>query len=77
MLTILGGYTTYDKPHPRGEIAISGHNVTKGYYKQPEKTKEVFVKDEDGKIWFYTGDIGEVHSDGCLQIIGNEALSPI
>ena len=40
-----------------------------GYFKQPEKTKEVFCV-ENGQMWFYTGDIGEMHSDGCLKIVG-------
>lgn len=48
---------------------IGGSNVTMGYFKQPEKTAEVYTT-EDGQRWFYTGDIGEMHSDGCLKIIG-------
>eukprot|EP00054_Salpingoeca_dolichothecata_P011451 m.63565 g.63565 ORF g.63565 m.63565 type:complete len:712 (-) comp19472_c0_seq1:101-2236(-) len=63
-----GGYTTDDKPHPRGEVAIGGKHVTLGYFKNEEKTKKEF-KDEDGQRWFYTGDIGEIHEDGCLKII--------
>ncbi|XP_069067574.1 long-chain-fatty-acid--CoA ligase 4 isoform X2 [Pleurodeles waltl] len=64
-----GGYTTQDKPHPRGEIVIGGPNVSMGYFQNEEKTKEDFSVDENGQRWFSTGDIGEFHSDGCLQII--------
>ncbi|XP_072286211.1 long-chain-fatty-acid--CoA ligase 4 isoform X1 [Pyxicephalus adspersus] len=64
-----GGYTNQDKPHPRGEIVIGGQNVSMGYFKNEEKNLEDFFVDENGQRWFCTGDIGEFHSDGCLQII--------
>ncbi|OCT67498.1 long-chain-fatty-acid--CoA ligase 4 isoform X2 [Xenopus laevis] len=64
-----GGYTNMDKPHPRGEIIVGGQNVSMGYFKNEEKSMEDFYVDENGQRWFCTGDIGEFHSDGCLQII--------
>ncbi|KAE9446475.1 hypothetical protein C3L33_21626, partial [Rhododendron williamsianum] len=64
-----GGYLITDSPKPRGEILIGGPNVTVGYFKNEEKTKEVYKVDERGIRWFYTGDIGQFHSDGCLEII--------
>ncbi|NXG34826.1 ACSL4 ligase, partial [Dromaius novaehollandiae] len=64
-----GGYTNRDKPNPRGEIIIGGPNVSMGYFKNEEKTSEDFSIDENGQRWFSTGDIGEFHPDGCLQII--------
>ncbi|XP_020231106.1 long chain acyl-CoA synthetase 8 [Cajanus cajan] len=64
-----GGYLTSDKPMPRGEIVIGGFSVTAGYFKNQEKTNEVFKVDKHGMRWFHTGDIGQFHSDGCLEII--------
>ncbi|KAJ3234496.1 long-chain fatty acid-CoA ligase [Chytriomyces hyalinus] len=60
-----GGYKSSNVPKPQGEIWARGPSIMKGYYKQPELTKEVFT--EDG--WLMTGDIGEWNSDGTLSII--------
>ncbi|KAF7829834.1 long chain acyl-CoA synthetase 9, chloroplastic [Senna tora] len=64
-----GGYLTDDLPMPRGEIVIGGPNVTLGYFKNEGKTRESYKVDERGMRWFYTGDIGRFHPDGCLEII--------
>jgi long-chain acyl-CoA synthetase len=47
-----------------GEIAISGHNVMKGYWGKPEATAEVM---RDG--WFLTGDLAKVDDDGYYYIV--------
>ncbi|KAL3592429.1 hypothetical protein D5086_011069 [Populus alba] len=64
-----GGYLISNSPMPRGEIVIGGPNVTLGYFKNEAKTKEEYKVDERGMRWFYTGDIGQFHADGCLEII--------
>ncbi|KAH8416743.1 hypothetical protein KR222_000814 [Zaprionus bogoriensis] len=63
-----GNYRVANKPYPQGEILIGGDCVSEGYYKLPCKTSEDFFN-EDGRRWFKTGDVGEMHTDGVLKII--------
>ncbi len=56
-----------------GEIYISGANVTKGYYKDEEKTKEVFVAFEgNGELIYRTGDTGRILPDGNIEYYGRK-----
>ncbi|KAL8506916.1 hypothetical protein ACS0TY_017706 [Phlomoides rotata] len=64
-----GGYKTSDKPMPRGEVVTGGASVSAGYFNNDAKTAEVYKVDERGMRWFYTGDIGRFHPDGCIEII--------
>jgi long-chain acyl-CoA synthetase len=64
------------KPFPGNEIRIAEDGeimfrapwMFKGYYKNPEATREVLT--DDG--WFATGDLGSLDSEGRLRIVGRK-----
>lgn len=59
-----------DSPDPAkvpGNIMVKGDNVMKGYYKNPEATKEIYPYN-DG--WMNTGDMGVIAPDGLISISG-------
>jgi len=49
-----------------GNIQVSGPNVFKGYWRNPEKTQEEFTKDG----FFKTGDVGFLDTKEYLTIVG-------
>lgn len=58
-----------------GELIITGDTVSPGYFRNPEKTAEVFVEiepnGENEKIYAYkTGDSGYMEADGMLYYTG-------
>ena len=67
-----------DNPDPRtgiGEIQVRGPNVTQGYFKNPDATRDLFTADG----WLRTGDLGSLDENGYLFIKGrskNMLLGP-
>jgi len=59
------GYTSEDKPYPRGELCTRGANHFIGYYKDPENTKKTI----DAEGWIHTGDVAAIDYAGRIAII--------
>ena len=65
-----GTFTKINTPNTIGELAITGDTVTLGYYNDEERTKEVYVKHDDGKIWVHMGDCAYYDEDGFFYYKG-------
>ena len=46
-----------------GELAFKGPNVVKGYWGNPEETRQMFI-DIDGEVWLRTGDLARMDEEG-------------
>ena len=49
-----------------GEICISGPTVMSGYLENEKETNDILEKDNKGKIWVHTGDLGYMREDGVI-----------
>jgi amino acid adenylation domain-containing protein len=56
----------------RGELCLSGSQVTSGYWNNPPKTAEQFVRlpGVGETVWYRTGDLAKRDADGCLYYLG-------
>lgn len=55
----------HTNPIPAGEVCFWGPSIMKGYFRNPEKTKEAFT--EDG--WLRSGDVCCVFKNGAMKIV--------
>src|SRR5205085_8785132 len=50
-----------------GEVLVRGRNITPGYWRNDEATRQAFL---DG--WYATGDLGRLDHDGYLTLLGRK-----
>ena len=51
-----------------GELVITGPNLMTGYHKMPTETTNM-MREQDGKVWLYTGDIAYMDEEGYFYIV--------
>ncbi len=51
-----------------GEIVMSGPNIMSGYHGLPTETANV-LREQNGKTWLFSGDIGRMDEDGYFYIV--------
>jgi long-chain acyl-CoA synthetase len=51
-----------------GELVLTAPNLMRGYHKMPTETANV-LREQDGRMWLYTGDIAYMDADGYFYIV--------
>jgi amino acid adenylation domain-containing protein len=56
----------------RGELCLSGSQVTRGYWENPRKTAEQLVRLRSfgERVWYRTGDLVRQDQSGCFYYLG-------
>jgi len=52
-----------------GELAGRAQIMMKGYYKQPDKTRDLLWYDKGGRPFFKSGDMGRIDEDGFVVLL--------
>jgi acyl-CoA synthetase (AMP-forming)/AMP-acid ligase II len=52
-----------------GELAGRAQVMMKGYYKQDDKTRDLFWYDAQGRLFFKSGDMGRIDEDGFIVLL--------
>ena len=57
-------------PGEIGEIVGISALAMKGYYKDPERTEETLWRDDTGRAYLRSGDLGRIDEDGYVYVVG-------
>jgi long-chain acyl-CoA synthetase len=52
-----------------GELAGRAQLMMKGYYKQADKTRDLFWFNDKGQLFFKSGDMGRIDEDGFVVLL--------
>jgi len=66
-----GNEAGYNQP---AEMVIESRYLSPGYWRQPEQTQASFKVVEGDLRHYYTGDLGRLRPDGCLEHYGRKDL---
>jgi long-chain acyl-CoA synthetase len=56
-------------PGEAGELLVSGPQVFRGYFGNPDETNKALYQDESGRTWLRTGDIAQIDEKGFVTIL--------
>ena len=59
-------------PNKSGDLYLYSPTIMKEYFKDSDETNEALVKDENGIVWFKTGDVAHVDEKGQLFLDGRK-----
>lgn len=68
-IKIIGEEGREQPPGAAGEIVARGRIVMPGYLNRPAATQEALWRDEKGRAWIRTGDIGRLDRENFLYIV--------
>jgi o-succinylbenzoate---CoA ligase len=64
------GHRGADEPGAVGVVELGGPTLATGYLGGDDATAAAFRTDDDGARWFRTSDLGRLHPDGRLEVLG-------
>ena len=56
-------------PNTPGELVGHGSIMMRGYYKRPEQSREMLWHDDQGRVFYRTGDMARIDEDGFIYLL--------
>jgi acyl-CoA synthetase (AMP-forming)/AMP-acid ligase II len=59
-------------PGSIGELVGRSKTMMTGYHNRPEATERAFWRDEEGRAYVKSGDLGRIDADGFVELLGRK-----